>query len=191
MRTKLSERDYQILDDMKQFKIMSVKCASIYFEGKNPTTCASRRLLKIYELKTNINRYRENVTSEYIYYYNSKPTNWKHDLVRLEAYCQLKKNPNIEIIKYKLEKEFIINNKKVRCDLCVIVKDKITNKIIPMLIEIDLSHRYNDKYKYLDYNSYFGGTKPIILSIGRFTPTTDNILFYKTTETEKLKELIF
>lgn len=188
MRTKLNDRDYEIMDTMKQFKVMTSKCASIYFEGKNTNTVSARRLLKIYEAKPNINRYRESVTSEYIYYYNSKPTNIKHAVKVLEAYTMLKQNPNFEIIKWKIEKEFVINNKKVRADLCIIVKDKATNKLIPLIIEVDLSHRYNNKYKYLDYNSYFP-CKPIIISVGRFMPTTDDVLFYKTTEIEKLKEL--
>lgn len=189
MRTKLSERDYQIMDTMKQFKVMTSKCSSIYFEGKNPVTCSARRLKKIYEIKPNINRYRESVTDPYVYYYNSKPTNIKHNVVRLEAYCQLKQNPHFEIIKWKIEKEFVINNKKVRADLVLIVKDKITNNLIPIIVEIDLSHRYNDKYKYLNYNSYFP-CKPIIISVGRFTPTTDDVLFIKLDEIGKLKDLV-
>lgn len=190
-RTTLNDRDYQILEQMKVFHIMTNRCASIYFNGKNSTTCASRRLKKIYELKSTINRYRENVTSEYIYYYGKRRGNYKHDLIRLEAYTMLKQNTQIKIIKYKLEKEFIINNKKVRADLCLVVKDKITNKLIPILVEIDLSHRHNsDKYKDLDYNKYFGGTKPIIISVGKFTPTTDDVLFIKLNEIEKLKELV-
>lgn len=191
-RTTLNDRDYQILEMMKTFHIMTNRCASIYFNGKNPTTCASRRLKKLYELKSNINRYRENVTSEYIYYYGKRRGNYKHDLIRLEAYTMLKQNPNVKIIKYKLEKEFIINNNtKVRCDLCLVVKNKITNKLIPVLLEVDLSHRHNaNKYKNLDYNSYFGGVKPIIISVGRFTPTTNDVVFIKLNEIEKLKELV-
>lgn len=189
-RTTLNDRDYQILEMMKTFHIMTNKCASIYFEGKNPTTCASRRMLKLYEFKSNINRHRENVTSEYIYYYGKRRGNYKHDLIRLEAYTMLKQNPQIKIIKFKLEKEFVINNTKVRCDLCVIVKNLVNNQIIPILLEVDLSHRYNNKYKDLDYNKYFGGIKPLIISVGRFTPTTDDVLFIKLDEIEKLKELV-
>ena len=190
-RTTLNDRDYQILEQMKVFHIMTNKCASIYFEGKNPIICASRRLKKLYELKSNINRYRENVTSEYIYYYGKRRGNYKHDLVRLEAYTMLKQNTQIKIIKYKLEKEFIINNTKVRCDLCLVVKNLVNNQIIPILLEVDLSHRHNtNKYKDLDYNKYFGGTKPLIISVGRFAPTTDDVLFIKLDEIEKLKELV-
>ena len=189
-RTKLNDRDLLILEDMRNFKVMTSKCASIYFEGKNPVTCATRRLLKLYEIKSNINRYRENVISEYIYYYNKRQANYKHDVVRLEAYTMLKQNPNISIIKYKVEKQFIINNSKVRCDLCIIAQNKVTNKITSILLEIDLSHRYDNKYKDLNYNQYFGGNKPLIISVGRFTPTTDDVLFYKVDEVEKLKELV-
>ena len=192
MRTKLSERDYFILEQMKTFHIMTSKCASIYFKGKNPIICASRRMLKLYELKSNINRYRKDVTSEYIYYYGKRRGNYLHDLARLEAYTMLKQNTQIKIIKYKLEKEFVIKNSKVRCDLVIIVKNKITNNLIPILLEIDLSHRHNtNKYKDLDYNKYFGGVKPLIISVGKFTPTTeDDVLFIKLNEIEKLKDLV-
>ena len=192
MAIELTERDRQILNLMKEFHVMTVKDASIFFNGNNKIIVTSRRIKKIYESKNNINRYRPDVLSEYIYYYNKRRHNWKHDLYRLNIYTTLLQNSNIDILKYKLEKEFIINGSKVRCDLLVICKDKKTNVIKPLIIEVDLSHSYKkEKYQGLDYQQYFGGNIPIIISVGRFVPKNSDVMFIKVEDIDKLKELAF
>lgn len=192
MAIELTDRDRQILNLMKEFHIMTVKDASIYFDGNNKTIVASRRLKKLYEAKNNINRYRPDVLSEYIFYYNKRRTNWKHDLYRLNVYTALQQNPNIEILKYKLEKEFIVKGNKARCDLLVVAKDKKTNTIKPIIIEIDLTRAYKkEKYQGLDYQQYFGNTKPLIISVGRYQPKDLNVMFVKIEDIDKLKELSF
>lgn len=190
MSIEYTERDRQILSLMKEFHIMTVKDASIYFDGKNKSIVASRRLKKIYEAKNNINRYRPDILSEYIYYYNKRRNNWKHDLYRLNVFTALKSNPNIKIIKYKLEKEFIIKGNKVRCDLLVIIKDN-KNNIRPIIIEIDLNKAYKFKYEGLNHQQYFGNNKAIIISVGRFVPKDSNVIFIKVDDIDKLKELSF
>lgn len=185
MATELNERDKMLLDLMKQFHIMDVKNASIYFNGKNKEIVTARRLKKLYEAKNNINRHREDILHGYVYYYNKRRSNYKHDLVRLNVYTALKLNPNIEIIKYVLEKEFIINNSKVRCDLLVIAKDKTSNKLIPLIIEIDLNKAYAYKYSNLDYKQYFP-IKPTIISVGRYAPKDKDVIFIKSDEIEQL-----
>lgn len=175
---KITNRDIQIIEFIKEFKVASTTTiARLFFPS---LTTAERRLKKLCEAKK-LHRNRDDVISEY-YYYIKQPTNLKHALVIADVYSQIKMKHHI--IKYKREYEIKYRRNIIRVDLMMILK--IDNRIVPLLIEIDLCKKYKDKYSEYINSKYYQqmfAVKPEVLVISDRTPeSTIQIHWYKLNE---------
>lgn len=166
---KMTDRDYKIIEFIKEFKIVSSSTiARLYFPS---LATAERRLKKLVDHKK-LFRTRDDVISEYIYYIK-KPTNLKHCILIADVYSKLATNKNIQLIKYKREYEIKFRAKTFRTDLMAVIKSN--NKLIPILIEIDLTKSYKDKYtEYINSKHYQQKFPmiPVIVVISNRTPKT-------------------
>lgn len=174
---KMTDRDFKIIDFIKEFKCVSTTTiARLYFPS---LATAERRLKKLVDHKK-ILRTRDNIISEYIYYIK-KPTNVKHCYIIAEVYSKLATNKDIQLIKYKREYEIKYRAKTLRTDLMAVIKSN--NKLIPILIEIDLTKSYKDKYTEYINSKYYQQKFPMIpkiISISNRTPKSSiNIIWYK------------
>lgn len=153
---KMTDRDYKIIEFIKEFKIVSSSTiARLYFPS---LATAERRLKKLVDHKKLL-RTRDNIISEYVYYIK-KPTNLKHCILIAEVYSKLATNKDIQVIKYKREYEIKFRAKTLRTDLMAVIKSN--NKLIPILIEIDLTKSYKDKYTEYINSKYYQQKFPMI-----------------------------
>lgn len=164
MRKKLTQRDQEILNTCKEFKVINVKCISeLYFEGKNKLLLAQKRLKKLHEYGELNRSKRNDILEEYHYYLGKKPTNYKHALLILKAYTDIKSK--YEILNYKRECEIKYKNVTLRADLVCIIKDS-NGKPLPLIIEIQNGKLYKDKWSEYISNGYWKnkfGVKPEIV----------------------------
>lgn len=174
---KMTDRDYKIIEFIKEFKIVSTTTiARLYFPS---LATAERRLKKLVEHKKLL-RTRDNIISEYVYY-TKKPTNIKHSLMIADIYSKLATNKDIQLIKYKREYEIKFRAKTLKTDLMAVIKSN--NKLVPILIEIDLTKAYKDKYTEYINSKYYQQKFPmipVIVVISNRTPKSSiNIIWYK------------
>ena len=175
MSTRLTERDYQIIEFIKEFKAVTADdIAELYFaNSNNKQALARRRLLKISEAKP-LNIYRKDILHPNIYYFNNRPINLKHTLLITKLYVHLKTHYNI--LKYSREYEIKYSiGKALRCDLMTVIL--INNKPIPYIFEIDIKAPYNKKYDDYILNNYYKTKFPIpptIVSISKFNTVKSN-----------------
>lgn len=177
---KMTDRDYKIIEFIKEFKAVSTTTiARLYFPSLATT---ERRLKKLVEHKKLL-RTRDDVISEY-YYYTKRPTNIKHCLIIADIYSKLATNKDIQLIKYKREYLIKYRVKELRTDLMVVIKSN--NKLIPILIEIDLTKAYKDKYTEYIQSKYYTQLFPMapkIISISNRTPKSSiDLLWFKLNE---------
>lgn len=177
---KMTDRDYKIIEFIKEFKAVSTTTiARLYFPS---LATAERRLKKLVEHKKLL-RTRDDVISEY-YYYTKKPTNIKHCLIIADIYSKLTTDSNIQLIKYKREYEIKFRAKTLRTDLMVVIKSN--NKLIPVLIEIDLTKSYKNKYdEYINqyYYRQLFPMEPVIVVVSNRTPkASTKIKWFKLNE---------
>lgn len=175
---KMTNRDFKIIDFIKEFKCVSTTTiARLYFPS---LATAERRLKKLVENKKLL-RARDNIISEYVYYIK-KPTNLKHCILIAEVYSKLATNKDIQLIKYKREYEIKFRAKTLRTDLMAVIRTK-DNKLVPILIEIDLTKSYKDKYtEYINSKHYQQKFPmiPVIVVVSNRTPKSSiNIIWYK------------
>ena len=175
----MTDRDYKVIEFIKEFKCASTTTLTRLFFTSQAT--AERRLKKLVEHKK-LHRTRDNILSEYHYYIKKRPTNIKHSLIIADIYSRLMSEQSIQMIKYKREYEIKFKSKSLRADLMAVIKTS-NNKLIPLLVEIDLTKAYKDKYKeYIDSKHYQQKfpIEPTIIIISDKTPKTNsNILWYK------------
>lgn len=176
---KLTDRDKQILAFIKEYKIANTSTiARLYFPSI--ATC-EKRLRKLCDNRL-LNRYRDNILTEYVYYKGSRPTNIKHSLAISRVYSLLA--TEYQVLKCKREYEIKYKNKLIRSDLMAIVK--LNNKIVPILFEIELSKAYDNKYSDYIQGNYWQqlfGEKPIVVVISNRTPKSSIPLhWYKLSE---------
>ena len=180
-RILMTDRDYAIIEFIKEFKCVSTTTLTRLFFKSQAT--AERRLKKLVEAKK-IHRTRDSVISEYIYYIKKRPTNIKHSLIISDVYSKLMTEQSIQLIKYKREYELKFKSKSLRTDLMAIIKSN--DKLIPILIEIDLTKKYKDKYSEYIAQGYYQqkfGAKPEVLVISDRTPESKiQIHWYKLKE---------
>lgn len=186
---KITQRDTEIVNFVREFKaVNSNVIQELYFPSVN--MCNKR--LKILTEMRKLNRYRKDILQEYTYYIGKRPTNIKHSSTIANVYSKFKCNKEIQIVKYK--KEYPIkyaNGKELRTDLMVICR--YNNRIYPLLIEADLSHRYKEKYTEYIQQDYYKNkfmVKPIIISISNFEPASSiDIHWIKLNELDKLENI--
>ena len=178
MTIKLQDRDIEIIQFLKEFKVADSKIiADLFFsDSKNKILVTNRRLKKLTEAKK-INRNCDRQMLEGFIYYpkgSKKPTNWKHSLEITRLYLNLVKN--YKVVKYKREYEIKYSNGKLlRSDfMCVL---NINDKLIPFIFEINLNRPYNHKYdEYIQGKFYLNKfpVEPQIVSISRFKHVKSN-----------------
>ena len=180
-RILMTDRDYAIIEFIKEFKCVSTTTITRLFFASQAT--AERRLKKLVEAKK-IHRTRDSVISEYIYYIKTRPTNIKHCLIIADIYSRIKTHPDYQLIKYKREYELKYNSKSLRTDLMAVIK--INHKLVPLLVEIDLTKKYKNKYSEYINSGYYQqkfGVKPEVLVISDRTPESKiQIHWYKLKE---------
>jgi hypothetical protein len=180
-RILMTDRDYAIIEFVKEFKCVSTTTLTRLFFKSQAT--AERRLKKLVECRK-LYRTRESVISEYCYYIKRKPTNVKHCLIIADIYSRIKTHPDYQLIKYKREYELKYNSKSLRTDLMTVIK--INNKLVPLLVEIDLTKKYKNKYSEYIAQGYYQqkfGAEPEVLVISDRTPESKiQIHWYKLKE---------
>lgn len=174
---KMTDRDYKVIEFIKEFRIASASTiARLYFPS---LATAERRLKKLVDNRK-LYRTRDDVISEYVYY-TKKPTNIKHSLMIADIYSKLAINKDIQLIKYKREYEIKFRAKTLKADLMAVIKSN--NKLVPILVEIDLTKSYKDKYTEYINSKYYQQLFPMvpkIICISNRTPKSSiNIQWYK------------
>lgn len=114
----------------------------------------------------------------------------KHSLALSQVYSLLQSE--YDVVKCKREYEMKYYNKSLRADLLVVIRKN--NKLIPIIIECDLTKCYDNKYdSFINnkvYQNYFP-IEPIILVVSNRTPKSDtNITWIRLNEINNLKGLI-
>lgn len=165
---KMTDRDMKVINFIKEFKMASTSTiARLFFPSK---ATAEKRLRKLVDNRK-LFRTRETILDEYVYYIK-RPTNIKHCLMIAEVYSKLMTDSNIQVIKCKREYEIKFRAKTLRTDLMAVIRTK-DNKLIPILIEIDLTKAYKDKYTEYITSKYYQQkfpTIPVIVVVSNRTP---------------------
>lgn len=163
---KLTDRDMEVLQFIKDYKCAdTTTLTTLFFPSQ--ATC-EKRMRKLVEARK-LNRYRATILDAYVYYKGQRPTNIKHTLAISKVYSLL--SSCYQVVKCKREYEFKYLNKTLRADLLVVVKVK--DKLVPLIIEVELCKTY--KYKYDEfinskyYTKYFP-IAPIIVVVSNNTP---------------------
>ena len=166
MTIKLTQRDMNIISFIKEYKIANTSTIQRLFFPSLATT--EKRLRLLVEHKY-LNRYRGNILSEYVYYKGSRPTNIKHSLLISDIYSKLA--TEYDLIKCRREYEIKYKSNILRADILAIVK--LNGRVVPCLIEIELTKAYSNKYTDYMNSGYFlqlFGEKPIIVIISNRIP---------------------
>lgn len=174
---QLTDRDMKVINFIKEFKMASTSTiARLFFPSK---ATAEKRLRKLVDNRK-LFRTRETILDEYVYYIK-RPTNSKHCILIAEIYSKLATNKDIQLIKYNREYEIKFRTKSLRTDLMAVIKSN--GKLIPILIEIDLTKAYKDKYTEYINSKYYQQKFPMIpkiIVISNRTPKSSiNIIWYK------------
>lgn len=169
MNVKLTDRDKAIIKFLREYKCANTHTlAKLFFTSQ---TLAERRLKKLVD-SGHLRRYRMDILHPYIFYIGKRPTNIVHSCMISEIYAEL--ISKYQVIKIQREYEIRYGTNMVRVDLMAVLR--INNKLVPLLIECDLSKCM--KYKYDSYISegFYRqkfGTKPIVISISKFKPKSN------------------
>ncbi len=187
---KMTDRDKDIISFLRQYKCADTHTiAKLFFsDAKSSQILAERRMKKLSEFGK-CNRWRKDILSPYIFYIGSRPTNYNHSCYISEVYANLMNK--YEVVKIEREYELKFNKYKVRSDLMAVVR--INGKLVPLLIEVDLSSAMKDKYDLFINDNYYQQKfpmKPIVISISRFTPKSSLSIKHITLEEFKEKGII-
>ena len=154
---KLTQRDNQIIQFLKEVSVADTKTLSVLFFNNGLRRC-QQRLKLLCEYKY-IKSFREDVHSQYVYYVGRKTKNWKHKIVfsQLLAALQLK---GVSILKYKTPMK--IND--VIADGFIAVNVNGVNKIY--FVEVDITKYFDlNKYMYLYFSDAWKQYFPVFPSI--------------------------
>lgn len=177
---KLTQRDLDIIDFLKEFKICSTSTIErLFFPSQS--SC-EKRLAKLTDARK-IARTRDNILSEYLYYIpNAKPSNIKHSLIIADVYSKIATTE--KVLKYKREYEIKHRAEVLRADLMLVIQGE--KGVTPLLVEIDLTKAYNEKYTQYITSGYYKQLFPIapqIICISNRTPKTSiSVQWYKLNE---------
>lgn len=178
-RIVLQERDYNIIQFLKDFKVATTSTiADIFF---NSSIRPTQRRLKFLTEHGYIRAYQENIITQKVYYIKRKPAQIKHSLILSSFIAELKKN-NIDIIKYKVS--YKLENIIADCFLAL----KINNKNYIYFVEVENTKKLDvKKYEDLYYSRKYKSVLPIfpsILVISNKQHTQHNKLDIKLIDTE-------
>ena len=187
MTIKLTDRDMEVLQFIKDYKCADTETIQTLF-FKSQATC-EKRMRKLVEARK-LNRYRQDILHSYVYYKGQRPTNIKHSLAISKVYSLL--SNCYQVVKAKREYEFKYLNMTQRGDLLVVIKVK--DKLIPLIIEIELCKTYKYKYDEFIHNKYYQKyfpIAPVIIVVSNNSPkyTTGQVIQVKLNEMDKLENL--
>lgn len=151
----LTNRDIEIIEFIKEFKLLSSSQIQRLFNMTQPKT--SKRMNYIVENIKEVKKYRYNPTNNFytdkyrnilknenVYYYNKKPSAIMHDLLTNEVYLYLKER--FDIIAFEKEYRISMDDEfVVRADVYFVMQHE--NKEYEFLIEVENNKSFNN-YKY-------------------------------------------
>lgn len=153
---KLTERDYQIIDFLKNVKVAYTNTINILFF--NSLRACQSRLKKLVDGKY-IRCFRPNKFSQNIYYIGIRCSNWKHKIIFSNLIGKLKEL-DIEVIKYVTP----IKISSIIADGFIAIKKNDINQIY--LVEVELTKYFNvKKYEDLYYNRGYKEKFPVMPGI--------------------------
>ena len=173
----ITARDKKIMSFLKEVSVADTKSVAILFFNNGLRRCQQR--LKLLCEHKYIKSFREDVHSQYIYYINRKPKNWRHKIVfsKMLAILELK---GVNILKYKTPLK--IND--VIADGFIAININGINKIY--FVEIDITKYFDlNKYMYLYFSDKWKEYFPVfpsIISISDKRIDTNEILDIKTSK---------
>lgn len=149
----LTTRDMEIVRFIEQTRLplSASQVSRLWFwsgNEKSSLICAQRRLLALYKMKR-LQRVREYVGQEYIYYLNKIPSQLKHKKLMVDFLCHLNMN-NFKILDVQVEWKAIEQAYKVRPDLFVTV-EYLGNKY-NLICEVENTKEFDSK-KYERFTS--------------------------------------
>lgn len=151
----LTNRDIEIIEFIKEFKLLSSSQIQRLFNMTQPKT--SKRMNYIVENIKEVKKYRYNPTNNFytdkyrnilknenVYYYNKKPSAIMHDLLTNEVYLYLKER--FDIVTFEKEYRISMDDEfVVRADVYFVMRHG--NKEYEFLIEVENNKSFNN-YKY-------------------------------------------
>lgn len=157
----LTTRDMEIVRFIEQTRLplTTSQASRLWFwsgNEKSSLICAQRRLLALYKTKK-LQRVREFVGQEYIYYLNKVPSQLKHKQLMMYFLCQLNMN-NFKILDVQVEWKAIEQSYKVRPDLFLTVEYK--TKKYNLICEVDNTKQFDNK-KYERLTSHMNTDKSL------------------------------
>lgn len=165
-----SEKDPLICEFIEKFHAarMSHISRMFYKEFKHSDNLARRRLLKLTERK-HLNRTREHLNAEFVYYMGKKSRNVYHHLLVTELYVTLNELKSVEILHINVEKKI----KDLQPDAYIILKHN--GKVLHYFVEVHRSNNPLDKkiekYNKLsegDFQEYFPEIKELFPNAKKF-----------------------
>ena len=150
----LTTRDISIVKFMEQtgLPLTASQVSRLWFwsgNEKSSLICAQRRLLALYKMKK-VQRVRQFVGQEYIYYLNKVPGQLEHKQLMMDFLCHLNMN-NFKILDIEVEWKAIEQSYKIRPDLFLTVE--YANKKYNLICEVDNTKEFdNKKYEKLTSN---------------------------------------
>ena len=176
MKNRITKRDMDIVNTVIEWKCATVhELAKLHFEGKNAELLCQKRMKVLNKLGYLNRSKRKDILEPYLYYKGKKPTNYKHSLLILKAYTDIKNK--YEILNYKRECEIRYRNITLRADLVCIIKDS-NCKPVPLIVEIQNGKIYKDKWtEYIsrDYWKNKFGVKPEIIVYSKHNSFTSSV----------------
>ena len=154
----LTKRDVKIIEFLEQYKIASTTILTHFFFPSEQT--CRRRLKYLYD-NHKIDRERDFVNNEYLYFLK-KPRQLKHSLYVVKFYHMLHKNYTVE--SFEIEKKMA----DIRPDAVFTYKDK--GMTITGLLEVELSNKGLNQSKYerfivnRSYRDYFNNI-PVVFAV--------------------------
>lgn len=143
-RVKLTDRDIQIIEFLKNNKVADTTTLSNIFFNGSLRSC-QQRLKKLVD-NGDLKFFRENILSQNIYYVKKKPSSWKHAIKVTQFIAELYKL-NIEVLKVKTP--FKCGN--MIADSLIICR--INGDVKILWLEVELTKFFNlSKYEDLYYS---------------------------------------
>lgn len=157
MRVKLTDRDREIIQFLKDTKCADTESLSHIFFNSSLRAC-QHRLHKLVEAGY-IKAYRENILSQNVFYKSKRPRSCRHALKITQFISELYKL-DIEIIKSKVP--YKIHN--IIADALFVIK--IGGEVKIIFVEADLSKYFSlSKYENLYYSRAWADIFPVFPSI--------------------------
>lgn len=141
----MTARDYEIIEFVSYYKVASTDTIQQLFF---PSLRICQRRLKILHEQKHLNRSRDSINNQYVYYLR-RPAQLRHSLLVTDFYRELSKYCNVEV--FKIEPTL----GRIRPDAVIGYSVNGQNRL--GLLEVEISHKGFDyaKYNSFDFSAYF------------------------------------